>query len=122
MRRVLILVAIATALAAPAHAQRTYWRGTVAKLATNAFPHTHVELDSVVVDYVRTESDSDYHIRLRDPRDTVATHFVVAECIPLVPCPHPRVGDTITVRGIQRRDAEHGWAEVHPVELLTHAP
>lgn len=99
-------------------AQRTYWHATVAQLASGAFPHTHVELDSVVVTYKAIESDSDFHMRLRDPRDTVSSHFVIAECIPLMPCQHPKLGQVVNVRGISRKDAEHGWFEIHPIEAI----
>lgn len=123
MNRLLsLIVGVAAACGAsqprPAFAQRTYWHATVAKLATGHFAHTHAELDSVLVTYTRVEADSDYHIQLRDPKDTVASHFVVAECIPELPCRHPRVGAIVSVRGITRKDAEHGWYELHPVEWL----
>lgn len=116
--RSLIALALLAALGSPLAAQRTYWHATVAQLASGTFPHTHVELDSVVVDYKAAEADSDFHIRLRDPRDTMPSHFIVAECIPLIPCRHPRLGETISVWGIYRKDSEHLWAEVHPVEKL----
>lgn len=116
--RFLILVLL-LAIAAPLHAQRTYWHATIAQLAAGGYPHTHAELDSVVVDYVRAEADSDYHIRLRDPRDTIPSHFVVAECIPSLPCRHPKLGQIISVRGIYRIDAEHLWSELHPVEWIS---
>ena len=115
IRNVLLLLVLAT----PAAAQRTYWHGTIAQLAAGTFPHTHVTVDSAIVDYTKAEADSDYHIRLRDPNDTMPDHFVVAECIPKLPCQHPRVGRLVTVWGIYRRDAEHGWFEIHPVERIT---
>jgi hypothetical protein len=107
-----LMVVMAPALAA----QRTYWRATIAQLASGTYPHTHVVVDSAVVDYTRMEGDSDFHIRLRDPRDTMPEDFIVAECIPKLPCRHPKLGELVTVYGIYRRDAEHGWFEIHPVE------
>jgi hypothetical protein len=115
-----VLALVLLACAAPqVFAQRTYWHATIAQLAAGGYPHTHAELDSVVVDYVHAEADSDFHIRLRDPKDTVPSHFVVAECVPELPCRHPKLGETISVRGITRRDAEHGWAEIHAVEWMS---
>lgn len=114
----LLTLALLACTAIPAQAQRTYWKATIARLSTGSYPHTHVVLDSVIVDYVRAEADSDYHIRLRDPLDTIPEHFVVAECIPALPCRHPKVGERISIWGIMRYDAEHGWAEIHPVERI----
>ena len=99
---------------------RTYWPVTVAQLASGTFRHTHVQLDSVLVVYTAKEADGDFHMRLRDRGDTVASHYVIAECIPVLPCRHPRVGDIISwLRGIKRRDDEHGWIELHPVEAMS---
>jgi hypothetical protein len=98
---------------------RTYWPVTVAQLASGSVKHTHVELDSVRVVYTALEQDGGFHMRLRDPRDTVATHFVVAEIIPELPLRHPRVGEVISVRGISRYDGEHHWFESHPTEWIS---
>lgn len=114
--KTLLALALLVLASPPARAQRTYWHASVATLAAGRYPHTHVELDSVLVDYTRVEADSDFHMRLRDRGDTIPEHFVVAECIPELPCRHPKVGDIVSVRGIMRYDAEHGWAEIHPVE------
>lgn len=98
---------------------RTYWACTVGQLSTGACKHTHVELKNVRAEYVASESDGDQHIRLRQVGDTVTAHFIVAECIPLLPCRRVHVGDILTsVKGITRKDSEHGWMEVHPVEAL----
>lgn len=98
---------------------RTYWPATVAQLASGTFKHTHLQLDSVWVVYTAKEADGDFHMRLRDRGDTVGSHYIIAECIPSLPCRHPRVGEVIPwVRGIKRRDDEHGWIELHPVEAM----
>jgi len=98
---------------------RTYWPTTVAKLSSGTFAHTHAELDSVLVVYVASETDGDYHMRLRDRGDTIAVHYIIAECIPELPCRHPKVGELIPwIRGITRRDNEHHWVELHPVEAM----
>lgn len=93
---------------------RTYWPATVTQLASGTFKHTHVQVSGVVA-YTRIEDDGDLHIRL--VADTGAV-FVIAECIPKLPCRRPKNGERITVQGIQRRDYEHGWVECHPVEVL----
>ena len=95
---------------------RYYWPVTVAALASGSVKHTHVEVRGRVA-YTRSEDDGDTHIKLRS---LIAgdTSFVIAECIPKLPCRHPLAGEIITVRGISRRDGEHGWSEVHPVEEM----
>lgn len=94
---------------------RTYWPATVTQLASGTFKHTHVSVSGVVA-YTRIEDDGDLHIRL--VADTGAV-FVIAECIPKLPCRRPKNGERITVKGIYRRDPDHGfWAEIHPVEEL----
>jgi len=65
------------------------------------------------VKLVRHEQDGDLHIQL-----TGVTGFVVAECIPRMPCDPPVVGSVITVRGISRYDGEHHWFEIQPVEQI----
>jgi hypothetical protein len=65
------------------------------------------------VTLVRHEADGDLHIRIED-----GGAFIVAECIPKLPCAAPKVGDTVTVTGISRFDGEHKWQEIHPVETL----
>lgn len=116
MKRLFLVACALVCLSGAAQAQRTYWKGNVSRMASHTFSHTHVRLDSVVVVYTAAEADSDFHVRVRDPRDTVWSHFIIAECIPAIPCTRPRVGDLVTVYGIMRYDAEHGWAELHPVE------
>jgi len=93
---------------------RTYWPTTVAQLASGTVKHTHISLSGVVA-YTRIEDDGDLHIRIVG--DTGAV-FVVAECVPKLPCRRPRNGERITVKGITRFDREHLWWEVHIVEEL----
>jgi|SRR5882724_8302800 len=89
---------------------RTYWKVPVDSLAIGHTKHTHVEVAGKVT-LVRHESDGDIHIKI------VGVHgFIVAECIPALPCRVPTVGEHLTVRGIARQDLEHHWYEVHPVE------
>jgi hypothetical protein len=100
-----LLGAAAAAVQTPA---RTYWPVTVEQVATTM--HTHVKVTGRVR-LVRKEADGDTHIKL-----TGVTGYLVAECIPALPCALPTVGQRITVYGISRIDKEHGWAEVHPTE------
>lgn len=99
---------------------RIYWVATVPQLANPVFKHTHAAVVGVVA-YTRIESDGDLHIRMvKDSAalgDTAAV-FIIAECIPKLPCRRPRRGERITVKGITRDDFEHGWREIHPVEEL----
>jgi hypothetical protein len=90
---------------------RPYHKVTIAQMGATQW--THVEVTGKVT-LVKTEADGDTHIRLSDGQK-----FIVAECIPVLPCPRiPHVGEIITVRGVSRLDKEHGWYEVHPVESL----
>ena len=93
--------------------QRTYWPISVDSLATGKVLRTHVEVTGLVT-LVRHESDGDMHIKL-----VGKTGFIVAECVPELPCRLPKVGERITVRGINRWDGEHKWAEVHVVEWMS---
>jgi hypothetical protein len=102
-------------------AVRTYYPVSIADLAAGRNSHTHIRVTGKVV-LVKYEADGDLHIRLSDMpwvKLSDRKHWIVAECIPKLPCAKPKVGQTITVEGIYRRDAKHGgWAEVHPVESL----
>lgn len=90
---------------------RQYFRVTIAEMPTNHF--THVEIDGVVKS-THQEKDGDTHIQVSD-----GTEFVVAECIPKLPCPVvPTVGQNVIIRGISRYDRENHWYEVHPVEEI----
>jgi hypothetical protein len=89
---------------------RTYWPVTVEQLAAGTVKHTHVRVTGRVK-LVRHEGDGDLHIQL-----TGVTAFIVAECIPALPCTPPPLNARITVEGISRVDGEHHWWEVHPVE------
>jgi hypothetical protein len=109
----LIVVALLLLFCHPAHAQRSYWVRSIDSLATGRVPHTHIQT-TAVVSYVAKEDDGDLHIRLSSPNGA----FVIAECVPELPCVPPHVGDTVTVRGIYRHDPEHGWFEIHIVESI----
>lgn len=101
--------------------QRYYWPTPLDSLAIGHAKHTHVEVRGTVV-YARIEDDGDLHIRLADPWRTGTVYpFVIAECIPSMPCVKPAVGADIIVRGVSRHDPEHGWWEIHPVESWTSA-
>lgn len=96
-------------------AARYYWPTSVSTLARGLAKHTHVEVRGVVI-RTRLETDGDRHIWLRD---SVTTDSVLAECIPALPCAGvPPAGQRVTLRGISRRDPEHGWYELHPVEAV----
>lgn len=97
---------------------RYYWPVSVLVLASGSFKHTHVQVTGIVSYTVATESDGDTHIKLVSIYPDSTHAFIIAECIPKLPCRHPKTGDTITVRGISRYDPEHHWYEVHPVEEL----
>jgi hypothetical protein len=93
-------------------AVRTYYPVSISDLAAGKNFHTHVQVTGKVT-LVKHEGDGDTHIVLSDGKN-----FIVAECIPKLPCQAPAVGQTITVRGISRFDGEHKWNELHPVESL----
>jgi len=95
----------------PAQAQRTYWVVPIDTLAIGRLKHTHVQVTGKVI-YVNAETDGDIHVKVGSP----SGRFIMAECIPKLPCVKPKVDSVITVFGITRWDPEHGWAEVHPVE------
>lgn len=98
---------------------RPYHHATVAQLAGGTFLYTHAELTGRVL-WSRREADGDLHIKLVDSSATADTAiFIVAECIPLLPCQRPSARSVITVRGITRRDPEHKFYEIHPVEWLS---
>jgi hypothetical protein len=92
---------------------RPYFPVTIAQMAAGKNFHTHVRVTGTVTE-VASEPDGDTHIRLSDGQA-----FIVAECIPELPCRRPVLGQMVTVEGISRFDGEHKWYEVHPVEKLT---
>jgi hypothetical protein len=92
---------------------RQYFTVSIANLAAGRNFHTHVRVTGKVV-LVKHEADGDLHVRLSDGK-----HWIVAECIPELPCREPRLRETVTVEGISRFDYKHRWQEVHPVEHLT---
>lgn len=91
---------------------RTYHPVTVTKLAAGLVKDTHVELTGCVA-LIKYEADGDTHIRV-----TEGAKFIVAECLPTLPCATPKLKDKVRVRGISRFDGHHRWYEVHPVEQL----
>lgn len=93
---------------------RIYWPTTVSTLSHGLSKHTHVEVRGVVI-RTRAEDDGDRHIWLRD---LVTQDSVLGECVPKIPCLVPKAGSTVTLRGLSRRDPEHGWYEVHPIEEI----
>lgn len=97
--------------------QRYYWTVPLTTLSHGTY-HTHVETRGKV-SYVRVESDGDIHIKIADPLNSRI--FIIAECIPKLPCARPRLGADIIIRGISRHDPEHGWWEIHPVESWNYA-
>jgi len=114
--RVITLVLL---LAAPLWAQetrRTYAIVELAAFARAGSVHTHVQVTGWVA-ATHMERDGDRHIKLV-PSPGARTPFLIAECIPQLPCAAPAVGRRLTVQGISRYDREHGWWEVHPVEAI----
>lgn len=97
--------------------QRYYWPVPLAVLAKGT-KHTHVETKGRVT-YVVAEGDYDTHIKVSDTLNVAI--FIIAECIPKLPCVKPIKGSVITVWGISRPDPEHGWWEIHPVEGWSYA-
>lgn len=100
-------------------AQRFYWPTPIDTLWVGHQKHTHVSVTGRVA-YTRTEDDGDLHIRLNSLTDS--TKYVVAECIPRLPCVRPLKGAVIVVQGISRYDIEHSWREIHPVENWWYIP
>lgn len=107
------MITILCLLALLQHEDRRYWRVSIDSLAAGKVKHTHVEVHGRVA-LIKKEGDGDVHIRLV----STSGAFIVVECIPFLPCHPPRVGDSVVVLGIMRRDYEHGWFEVHPVEAI----
>jgi hypothetical protein len=95
---------------------RQYFPVSIADMAAGKNFITHVQVTGNVI-LVKHEKDGDLHIRLSDGK-----RFIVAECIPKLPCTEPKVGQTITVYGISRFDKKHKWYEVHPVEYSEIVP
>jgi hypothetical protein len=83
----------------------------ISKIAAGGWPRPRAEITGIVT-YVRKEEDGDWHYRVSDGKN-----FVVCEEIPELRMPngHPRVGDTVVVRGVVRYDGDHKWWELHPV-------
>ena len=93
---------------------RPYWLVPVDSVATTK--HTHVHVRGKIT-LRRHEQDGDTHYKI------IGKHsFIVAECIPELPCNNFNVGDVVDVYGISREDKEHGWWEVHPAECISIGP
>jgi hypothetical protein len=86
----------------------TFHPVTVAKLPMTRW--THVTVCGRVA-LLKTEADGDAHLRIED----ASKRFIVAEIIPAIPLPRPKLGQQVCVDGISRFDKAHGWFEVHPV-------
>ena len=110
-----------TALLAVILIARVYWTVDCARFANQGSAHTHVEVTGWVK-YATLETDGDLHIAVVPAKGTAAPFFI-AECIPgCAPCAKPKVGAKVMIRGISRRDPEHGWFEIHPVETIEVMP
>lgn len=121
MKTITLLLALILAFSPGKSAEKTdprYWIVSLDSLAIGHVRHTHIETRGQVA-YTRLEDDGDLHIRLANPLDS--THFFIAECIPRMPCTRPRAGADIIIRGIFRRDPEHSWYEIHPVDSWYYA-
>jgi hypothetical protein len=103
-------------LAACTLTTRTYWIVDPAVFATSGSVHTHVAVTGFV-NYVACEDDGDLHVRIV-PSQGATSPFFISECIPSLPCTRPANGAHVAVKGITRRDLEHNWWEIHPVESI----
>lgn len=110
MLRTIVLLFLLSASIPKKEESRHYFPVTPSAMSHNF--HTHVEVRGKVT-VSKREIDEDWHIRIEDSKG-----FIVAECIPELPCAHPKIGTCVQVRGISRFDGEHKWWEVHPVENL----
>lgn len=110
--RISYLLLLLLPVVSPLGAQRRYWKVSVDSLAAGLVKHTHVEVTGRV-QLIRKEADGDTHLKI-----TGVKGFIVAECIPALPCSGYTLYKVVTVRGISRYDGEHKWWEVHPVEEL----
>lgn len=106
------LVGVALGIGMPRASTRTYWPTSVHTLATGQAKHTHAAVRGRVI-RAYLEDDGDRHIWIRD---SILPDSVVFECVPLLPCTVPPIGALVTGLGITRRDPEHGWYELHPLE------
>lgn len=100
---------------------RPYWPVDIVDFAKAGSIHTHVQVNGYVT-YTAREPDGDLHIRLcSNPKvkRMDLTQCIVVECVGKLPCVKPRLKTFVRVQGISRRDPEHGWFEVHPVESIT---
>jgi len=105
---------------------------TIAQMNADTCDHwtklaTHLQVEGWVT-YKAKEDDGDWHLRICDDKainGMNSLHCIVAEIIPALPIPPPKVGDPVRVQGIYRFDAEnpgHHWNEIHPVLHLEVLP
>lgn len=95
-------------------AQRTYHEVPLEQVASTRW--THICTAGPLV-YVRKQRDGDWHLTLDNGRAKL-----VVEIIPAVPLDVPPKGRRIRVCGITRKDAHHGFAEIHPAEWIDVLP
>lgn len=86
--------------------------------AAKGIIHTHIETRGEVI-YVRAQDDGDIHIKVAVPWNHAL--FIICECTLKEPCARPTQGADIIIRGLSRRDPEHGWWEIHPVDQWRYA-
>jgi hypothetical protein len=98
-------------LFAAAGETRAFHPVPLAHLEITKWTHVHV---CGTVALVKHEADGDIHIRLEDGKA-----FIVAEIVPYHRLPPPKLHTRICVDGISRKDGDHGWSEVHPIEAWT---
>lgn len=113
------IAAVFVAQVAALPADRAYTRVSIAGLATTRA--THVEIAGEVT-LVRREPDGDVHIRVSDGHGHAAVCEAIPTLAPPTPWAMPRRGDRVRIWGIARRDRQHGWSEVHPIEGLIIEP
>lgn len=105
---------------------------TIAQMNAESCDHwkklaTHLQVEGFVT-YKAKEDDGDWHIRICDSPKVKTMdkgHCIVAEIVPALPLPPPKVGDHVSVQGIYRYDAEdpgHHWQEIHPLLALKVLP
>ena len=103
---------------------RLYWPVDLVQFAQFGSVHTHIQVEGYVT-YTASEDDGDLHIRLCNAPDVVGmntSRCIVVECIPKLPCSKPPLRSKVRVQGISRRDPEHKWWEVHPLESIASLP
>ena len=108
---------------------RPFHKVALTDLAQGKVTWTHVETEGYLT-YRRLEADGDWHLRLCASGQITAMDSnlcIIAEAIPEMPDMTMRARDAIVhvkyrIRGITRKDPEHGWFEVHPLFLIEAVP